>query len=71
VLYVGRPAFGQEQAGVGLFKVQPDGTATRVQVKLGATSANSVEIRSGLNAGDRVILSDTSSWDAYDRIRLQ
>jgi len=71
VLYVGRPAFGQEQSAVGLFRVQPDGTATRVQVKLGATSASSVEIRSGLNAGDRVILSDTSSWDAYDRIRLQ
>jgi HlyD family secretion protein len=71
VLYVGRPAFGQEQSAVGLFKVQPDGTATRVQVKLGATSASAVEIRSGLNVGDRVILSDTSSWDGYDRIKLQ
>lgn len=71
VLYVGRPAFGQEQSAVGLFKVQADGTATRVQVKLGATSANAVEIRSGLNAGDQVILSDTSSWDSYDRIKLQ
>jgi len=71
VLFVGRPAFGQEQSAVGLFKVQPDGNASRVQVKLGATSVNVVEIRSGLNAGDQVILSDMSNWDAFDRIRLQ
>ncbi|HXD72243.1 MAG TPA: efflux RND transporter periplasmic adaptor subunit [Vicinamibacterales bacterium] len=71
VLYVGRPAFGQEQSAAGLFKVHPDGTATRVQVKLGATSVNAVEIRSGLSAGDQVILSDMSNWDAFDRIRLQ
>jgi HlyD family secretion protein len=71
VLYVGRPAFGQDQSAVGLFKLQPDGTATRVQVKLGATSVNAVEIRSGLNLGDQVILSDMSNWDAFDRIRLQ
>jgi len=71
VLFVGRPAFGQEQSAVGLFKVQPDGTASRVQVKLGATSVNVVEIRSGLNVGDQVILSDMSNWDAFDRIRLQ
>jgi len=71
VLFVGRPAFGQEQSAVGLFKVQPDGSASRVQVKLGATSVNVVEIRSGLNVGDQVILSDMSNWDAFDRIRLQ
>jgi HlyD family secretion protein len=71
VLYVGRPAFGQEHSAVGLFKVQPDGTATRIQVTLGATSVNAVEIRSGLNAGDQVVLSDMSNWDAFDRIRLQ
>jgi HlyD family secretion protein len=71
VLYVGRPAFGQEQSAVGLFKLQPDGGASRVQVKLGATSVNAVEIRSGLNVGDQVILSDMSNWDAFDRIRLQ
>jgi HlyD family secretion protein len=71
VLFVGRPAFGQEQSAVGLFKVQPDGTASRVQVKLGATSVNVVEIRSGLNVGDQVILSDMSNWDAFDRVRLQ
>jgi HlyD family secretion protein len=71
VLFVGRPATRQEQSAVGLFKVQPDGTASRVQVKLGATSVNVVEIRSGLSAGDQVILSDMSNWDAHDRIRLQ
>jgi len=71
VLFVGRPAFGQEQSAVGLFKLQPDGTASRVQVKLGATSVNVVEIRSGLTAGDQVVLSDMSNWDAFDRIRLQ
>jgi len=71
VLYVGRPAFGQDQSAVGLFKLQPDGSASRVQVGLGAMSVNAVEIRSGLNAGDQVILSDMSNWDAFDRIRLQ
>jgi HlyD family secretion protein len=71
VLFVGRPAFGQEQSAVGLFRLQPDGSASRVQVKLGATSVNVVEIRSGLNVGDQVILSDMSNWDAFDRIRLQ
>jgi HlyD family secretion protein len=71
VLFVGRPAFGQEQSAVGLFRLQRDGTASRVQVKLGATSVNVVEIRSGLNVGDQVILSDMSNWDAFDRIRLQ
>ncbi|HVZ24225.1 MAG TPA: efflux RND transporter periplasmic adaptor subunit [Vicinamibacterales bacterium] len=71
VLYVGRPAFGQDQSAVGLFKVLPNGEATRVQVKLGATSVNAVEIHAGLNVGDQVILSDMSNWDSFDRIRLQ
>jgi HlyD family secretion protein len=71
VVYVGRPAFGQEQSTVGLFKVQPDGTATRVQVKIGRISVNAVEILSGLNVGDEVVLSDMSTWDAFDRVRLQ
>jgi HlyD family secretion protein len=71
VLYVGRPAFGQDQSAVGLFKVHSNGEATRVSVKLGATSVNAVEVRSGLNVGDQVILSDMSNWDAFDRIRLQ
>ncbi len=72
VLYVGRPAFGQEQSLVSLFKVSPDHTeATRVQVKLGRSSVNNVEILSGLKEGDEVILSDMSAWDAYDRVRLR
>ena len=71
VLFVGRPAFGQEQAAVGLFKVQLNGEADRVQVKLGRSSVNTVEIVSGLSVGDQVILSDMSKWDAFDRIRLQ
>jgi HlyD family secretion protein len=71
VLYVGRPAFGQEQSTVGLFKLQPDGGATRAQVKLGRSSVNAVEIVSGLNVGDQVVLSDMSAWDAFDRVRLQ
>lgn len=71
VLFVGRPSFGQEQSAVGLFKVQANGVATRVQVKLGRSSVNTVEVTSGLNVGDQVILSDMSTWDEFDRIRLQ
>jgi HlyD family secretion protein len=73
VLFVGRPAFGQEESTVGLFKVDPDGSgATRVQVKLGRSSVNTVEILSGLNVGDIVILSDMSTCcDAFDRVRLK
>ncbi len=70
VLFVGRPAFGQEQSTVGLFRLQPDGTASRVPVTLGKSSVNTVEVRSGLNIGDQVILSDMSTWDGFDRIRL-
>jgi HlyD family secretion protein len=71
VLFVGRPAFGQEQSAVGLFKLQPTGEATRVQVTLGRSSVNTVEIVSGLTVGDQVVLSDMSTWDAFDRVRLQ
>src|SRR5262249_19882923 len=71
VLYVGRPAFGQEQSTVGIFKVDAAGDATRVQVKLGRSSVNFIEVVSGLKAGDRVILSDMSAWDAFDRIKLK
>ena len=72
VLFVGRPAFGQEQSTVGLFKVDPDGAgAERVQVKLGRSSVNSVEVLSGLKVGDTVILSDMSNWDAFPRVRLK
>jgi HlyD family secretion protein len=72
VLYMGRPAFGQEQSVVGLFKIQADGVnAERTQVKLGKSSVNTVEILSGLKVGDQVILSDMSAYDAYERIRLK
>ncbi len=72
VLYVGRPAFGQEQSTVGMFKLEPDGsTAVRAQVKLGRSSVNTVEILQGLNVGDQVVLSDMSRWDNFDRIRLE
>jgi HlyD family secretion protein len=71
VLFVGRPAFGQDQSTVGLFKEDGDGAASRVQVKLGRSSVNTVEVMSGLNVGDTVILSDMSAWDAFDRIRLR
>ena len=72
VLYVGRPAFGQEKSLVGLFRVEEDGDeAVRVKVKLGKSSVNTVEILEGLKPGDKVILSDMSAWDAHDRVRLK
>ncbi|HKM89452.1 MAG TPA: efflux RND transporter periplasmic adaptor subunit [Candidatus Acidoferrales bacterium] len=72
VIYVGRPAFGQEESTVGLFKLVDNGQdATRVQVKLGKSSVNTIEIRGGLKPGDQVILSDMSAWDKYDTIRLR
>ena len=72
VLYVGRPAFGQEQSTVGLFKIGNEaGDAERVQVRLGRSSVNTIEIVSGLNSGDQVVLSDMSAWDAFDRVRLR
>jgi len=70
VIYVGRPAFGQEQSTVGLFKLTADGEAVRVNVKLGRSSVQTIEILEGLQPGDQVILSDMSQWDAFDRVRL-
>ncbi len=71
VLTVGRPAFGQEQSTVSLFRIDAEGTGRRVQVKLGRSSVNTIEILSGLNAGDQVVLSDMSAWDATDRVRVR
>lgn len=72
VTYMGRPAFGQESSTVGIFKIDPvTNEATRVQVQLGRSSVNAIEIVGGLNPGDRVILSDMSAWDAYDRVQLR
>ena len=70
VIKVGRPAFGQENSTVMLFKLDDNGEAHRVQVRLGRTSVNEIEILEGLQPGDQVILSDMSAHDAYDRIRL-
>ena len=72
VLYVGRPMNARDNGTVGLFKITGTGEeAIRTSVKLGRTSVNTVEILQGLSAGDRIILSDTSAWDSYDRIRLR
>jgi HlyD family secretion protein len=71
VLYVGRPAFGQPNSTVSMFKISEDGkAASRVQVKLGRSSVNTIEVVEGLREGDQVILSDMSAWDAVDKIRL-
>jgi HlyD family secretion protein len=70
-VYTGRPAYGQSDSTISLFKLIDDGRyAVRVPVKLGRTSVNAVEIEQGLEPGDQVILSDTSQWDDDDRIRL-
>jgi len=71
VIYISRPAFGQAQSTIKMFKLDDDEkTATRVQVKLGRSSVSAMEILEGLQPGDRVIISDTSSMDAFDHIRL-
>jgi HlyD family secretion protein len=72
VLYAGRPVQGSDGATIGLFKLTPSGDeAVQTSVAIGRTSVSSVEIRSGLKAGDRVILSDMSAWSEFPRIRLR
>lgn len=72
VLHVGRPAFGQPDAVASLFRLLPDGeTAERVNVRLGRASVDAVEILRGVQAGDRIIVSDMSQWDNVPRIRLR
>lgn len=71
-LYVGRPVFGQENSTISLFKLDPDrNEATRVPVKIGRASVNSIQILEGLHEGDTVVLSDMSRWENTDRIRLE
>lgn len=71
VLYVGRPAYGQPESQVRLFKFDPaTGIAQRVPVQLGRASVSLIEIRQGLQPGDVIVLSDTSQWDRYDRLRI-
>jgi HlyD family secretion protein len=72
VLYVGRPAYGQPESTVSMFRMDPSGSeARRLSVRLGRGSANTVEILSGLKPGDVVILSDMSAYDGADRVRLR
>jgi RND family efflux transporter MFP subunit len=72
VLHVARPAYGQGESTVGLFKLDPDGKyASRVPVKLGRTSVNAIQILQGLAVGDRVIISDMSQWDNVERVKLR
>lgn len=71
VLYVGRPALGNENSTISLFRLSPDGkTATRVMVKVGVASVTEIQVLSGLTAGDRVILSDMSQYDNVDHVRI-
>src|SRR5688500_2365106 len=72
VMHVQRPAYGQAESTVGLFKLDPDGkTASRVNVKLGRSSVSTIEIVSGLQPKDKVIVSDMSQWDNVAKVRLQ
>jgi multidrug efflux pump subunit AcrA (membrane-fusion protein) len=72
VLYVGRPALGNENSTLSLFKVDPDGKgASRVPVKVGRESVNEIQVLDGLKEGDTVILSDMSRYDNVDRVRLE
>jgi HlyD family secretion protein len=72
ILYVGRPVNGQSDSTIGLFKlVDGDSDAVRVDVKLGRSSVNTIEVVAGLGVGDKVILSDMSAWDNFDRVRLK
>jgi HlyD family secretion protein len=72
ILFVGRPAYGQEQSVISLFRVEPDGiTCVSRKVTVGRTSVNTIEVKAGLKAGDQVILSDMSQFDAFDRVKLK
>lgn len=71
VLYVGRPAYAQPGGSVTLFRLAPDGrTAVRTTVTLGRSSVTTIEVLRGLSAGDRVIISDMSTWDNVNRVRV-
>jgi HlyD family secretion protein len=71
VVYVGRPVFGQQDSTVQLFKLEPDGKyANKIKVAFGRSSVNTIEVKDGLKVGDKVILSDMSAYDSYDRIKL-
>ncbi|HUV14500.1 MAG TPA: RND transporter, partial [Acidobacteriota bacterium] len=69
-LKMGRPVFGQADTTIGIFKLVNEDEAIRIPVRLGRTSVTTIQILEGLKEGDRIILSDTSEWDDFDRIRL-
>ena len=72
ILFVGRPVFGQEESVVSLFRVEANGThASRMRVSLGRASVNAIEVLDGLQPGDHVVLSDMSTWDRFDRVRIE
>ena len=72
VLFVGRPVFGQEESVVSLFRMEVDGAhASRARVSLGRASVNTIEVLEGLQPGDQVVLSDMSTWDQFDRVRIE
>ena len=71
IIFVGRPVFGQEDSVVSLFRLEADGAhATRTRVGLGRASVNAIEVLEGLQPGDQVVLSDMSTWDQFDRVRI-
>jgi HlyD family secretion protein len=72
VMFINRPAYGQPESTVGIFKLLPDGkSAARVNVKLGRSSVNTIEVVQGLNIGDKVIVSDMSAWDSNERVKVK
>ena len=71
IINVGRPAFGQENSTVTIFKVLPNGEAHATKVKLGRASVSTIEVIEGLQPGDQVILSDMSQFDSFDRVQLK
>ena len=72
VLYVGRPAYGQPEQAIGLFRIEPDGkSATRISVKLGRASVSTIEVLQGLQTRDSVIISDMSRFDNVNRVRIE
>ena len=72
MLYIGRPGFGQAESSVGIFKVRPrQGRSERVTVQLGRASVNTIEVKSGLQVGDSVIISDMSQFDNTNRVRIK
>jgi HlyD family secretion protein len=71
-LFTGRPAYGQPNTTIGMFRLTEGGSyAIRVPVRVGQTSVSTIEIKSGLQVGDQVILSDMSQWDNVERVRLK